>query len=94
MSVGSWLNLELSLATQAAMEIDRRKAAQLGPHERAAMLDRLICDWYSQRSVIEQALGRVGHLEVELALQQAPPFNPEPQPQHWRWARELLGGGG
>lgn len=90
MDAGAWLIPDLSLATQASMEIDRRRAAHLGIEELAALADTLICDWYRQRQIIDSALGRVRHLEVEVALLKCPPARREPEPQHWRWAKELL----
>lgn len=81
---------EPSLAGQAACEIDRRRAAHLSRDELHELADRLICDWYQHRSIIEKAHRWICRLEIEAALAAAPPSKPEPAPEHYRWAQELL----
>lgn len=89
MGSGDWFIPELSLATQCSQELDRRQAVKLTHHELQALADKLICDWYIQRNLIDRCLGRVRHLEVELALANAAPFS-RPAACHHAWARELL----
>lgn len=89
---GAWFIPELSLSSQAHQEVDRRQAVRLSHQELQALADRLICDWYLQRELVNRCLGRVRHLEVELALATAQPSTPEPEPCHFAWAREILGG--
>lgn len=91
MGSGDWFIPELSLASQCSQEIARRRAVKLTHQELQALADQLICDWYIQRNLIDRCLGRVRHLEVELALASAPPFS-GPEPCHFAWAQELLGG--
>jgi hypothetical protein len=89
--VDAWFIPDLSLPTELQMEADRRAAAKLSRDELNILADKLICDWYQQRELIDRALGRVRHLEVELALAGPPvPARREPEPQHLEWARELL----
>jgi hypothetical protein len=88
---GSWLIPELSLASQCNQEIDRRQAVRLSHQDLQALADRLICDWYLQRNLIDRCLGRVRQLEVEVALAQSEPIG-EPEPCHYAWAHEILGG--
>lgn len=72
------------------MEADRRAAAKLSRNELNVLCDKLICDWYQQRELIDRALGKVRHLQVEMALAAAPPAKREPEAKHLEWARELL----
>lgn len=72
------------------MEADRRAAARLNRDQLNMLCDKLICDWYQQRELIDRALGKVRHLQVELALATAPPAKRELEPHHLEWARELL----
>ena len=83
-----WLVPELSLPTQFDMERDRRAAARLGRDQLAIKTDELIQAWYHQHELIDRLLGKVRHLEVELALKDARPLGP-PSEEHHRWAREL-----
>jgi hypothetical protein len=91
MGSGDWFIPELSLATQCSQEIDRRRAVTLGHQELQELADRLIVDWYLQRNLIDRCLGRVRHLEVELALANAAPFS-RSAACHYEWAREVLDG--
>lgn len=87
----AWFIPTLSLPTELDMEIDRRKAAGLSPHELNMLVDKLIVDWYKQRELIDRALGKIRQLQVELALAGPPmPASREPEPQHLEWAKELL----
>ena len=63
----------ISLAEELEREIDRRHAAHLSRDDLAILVDRLIVDLYQRQSVLNQALGRVRQLEVELVLSGAPP---------------------
>jgi hypothetical protein len=73
------------------MECDRRKAARLTHQELMILADDLILSWYQHRNVLDQALGRVRQLEVEVALAEAPaPPISQPKAHHFEWARQLL----
>jgi hypothetical protein len=86
-----WLVPDLSLTDQLKMEIDRKRAANLSREQLAQLADSLIQDWWNHRSVIDRALGRVRHLEVELAMAGAPqPSKQEILSTHLRMARELM----
>ena len=86
----AWFIPTLSLQTELRMEADRRAAARLSRDELNVLADKLIRDWYQQRELIDRALGKIRHLQVEAALASAPPVKREPEPQHLEWARELL----
>ena len=86
----AWFIPTLSLQTELRMEGDRRAAAHLDHHSLSALADKLICDWYQQRELIDRLLGQVRHMQVELALAAAPPAKREPEDRHKQWARELL----
>lgn len=88
----SWLTPQLDLHTQLRQEQDRRAAARLSRDELAILIDKLILDWYTHSNLIDNLLGRVRCLEVELALSSAPPASTEPSDEHYRWAAELLSG--
>lgn len=88
----SWLTPQLDLHTQLRQEQDRRAAARLSRDELAILIDKLILDWYTHSNLIDNLLGRVRCLEVELALSSAPPASTEPSEEHYRWAAELLSG--
>ena len=85
----SWLDPTLGLATEASMEIDRRRAVRLTLHELQQVTDRLIVQAYNRQHVLSQALRRVAALEVELVLTKAPPLA-GPSDRHRQMARELL----
>ena len=86
----AWFIPTLSLPTELRMEADRRAAAHLDHHSLNALADKLICNWYQQRKLIDRLLGQVRHMQVELALASAPPAKREPEARHLEWARELL----
>ena len=89
---GDWLIPEVSLPTQLQMECDRRAAARLGRDELAGKIDELIQAWYMQHSLINRMLGEIRQLQVQVVLAGDPkPARHEPEPQHYRWARELMG---
>lgn len=83
----------LSLSRECQREADRRAAVKLSHHELQILADKLICDWYQDQDLIRRCFGKIGKLEVELALASRPDevINPQPKPQHFQWARELLG---
>ena len=88
----SWLIPKLSLITQAQMELDRRVAARMSRDQLCALVDDLIISWYQHMSSLDQALGRVRQLEVQVALAEPPkPGWPAPSAEHYRWAQELRG---
>ncbi len=88
----SFLSPTLSLPTQLEMELDRRVAAKMS---RAALLQKtheLIESWYMQHQMINEMLGAIRQLQVQVALAGPPrPARNEPEPQHFEWARELMG---
>lgn len=90
MDSDDWMIPDLSLSTQFTMEMDRRKVKHIDRDHLEALADKLICDWYLHRNIIDSALGRIRHLEVELALMESIPDMDEPDDHHWRWAKELL----
>jgi hypothetical protein len=81
----------LSLPTQLQMECDRRAAAQMNRDQQAIKIDELIQKWYHQHALIDQLLGEVRHLQVQVALGPAVPSKREPEQRHMEWALELLG---
>lgn len=86
-----WLVPELSVSTQLRQEVDRRAAANLSRDELAILTDKLIVAWYMHNELINNLLGRIRHLEVDVALSTAQPSTPEPSQEHYEWAKELLG---
>jgi hypothetical protein len=82
----------LSLPTQLEMELDRRAAARMSRDQLASKLDELIQQWYHQHALIDQLLGEVRHLQVQVALGPPVPSKPEPEQRHVEMARELLWG--
>ena len=82
---------DLSIAKELSREVDRRAAARMSHHELQILADKLICDWYTNQSMIESAFGRIGELQVQLALATAKPAPREPEARHFQWARDLLG---
>ena len=82
----------LSLSRECQREADRRAAVRLTHHELQMLADKLICNWYQDQDMIRRCFGKIGKLEVELALATRPEsINPKPEPRHFQWARELLG---
>jgi hypothetical protein len=86
----SWYTPELSLATQCQQEIDRRRAVQLDQQDLQMLTDKLICDWYVQRELINRCLARIRSMEVQIALATAPPSKREPSQCHFQWARQIM----
>ena len=91
--MASWLRSTLNLESELSLERDRRAAARLTRDELQILADKLICDAYNTHNLLAQAIARVTSLEVELMLAKAQPSKPEPGPQHWQWAKQLLGRG-
>lgn len=88
-----WLVPDLTLEVQLRRERDRRAAAHKSLDELAVIADKLIVDWYQHTTLIDNLLGRVRVLEVELALAQKPETNATslaPKDYHYKWAAELL----
>lgn len=85
------LTAELSLDRQFQREQDRRAAVRLDHQELQVLADKLICDWYANQSIIDQAFRRIGELQVQVALAAAKPSKRRPEPRHFEWARDLLG---
>lgn len=93
MDDSSWMIPTLSLQTQLSMERERRAAAHLDRDQLNIVVDRLIQLTYQQQELINRALGRVRHLEVELTLQSCAVPLAAPSEEHYRWAQDLLGKG-
>lgn len=85
-----WLIPQLSLCMEAQQELDRRTAARMDRDQLHALADELIVSWYEHQSVLDQALGRIRQLEVEVALASAPPAADTPSPEHYAMAREIM----
>jgi hypothetical protein len=85
-----WLIPQLDLQTQLRQEVDRRTAAHLSRDELAVLADKLIVDWYHHSELIDNLLGRVRRMEVDLALRDAKPSRPEPSEEHYKWAKQLF----
>ena len=85
-----WLVPQLDLQTQLRQEVDRRAAAHLSRDELAVLADKLIVDWYHHIELIDNLLGRVRRMEVDLALRDAKPSKPEPADEHYQWAKQLF----
>ena len=81
----------LSLPTQLEMECDRRAAARMNRDQQAVKIDELIQQWYHQHALIDQLLGELRHLQVQVALGPPVPSKREPEQRHVDWALELLG---
>lgn len=85
----AWLTGELSLPSQLHQETDRRAAAKLSRDELSILVDRLITDWYRHTTTIDALLGKVRHLQVEVALSSGVQGVPPPSPEHYEIAKEL-----
>lgn len=85
----AWLTGELSLPSQLHQEMDRRAAAKLSRDELSILVDRLITDWYRHTTTIDALLGKVRHLQVEVALSSGVQGIPPPSPEHYELAKEL-----
>ena len=68
-----WLVPELSLQMQLRQEVDRRTATSLSRDEQAILLDKLIVAWYHHTVLVDNLLGRIRSMEVQLALSTATP---------------------
>lgn len=87
---GAWLIPKLSLQSELLQENDRRIAARLDKDTLHALVDDLIVQWYQHQSIVDQALGRVRQLEVELALCDSIPWDGHVSDEHIQMARELM----
>lgn len=89
---GHWLTPQLSLATEARRELDRRRAVKLSHHELQVLADQLIVDWYTHRELVNRLLAKVQELEVRLVLADPKPSDSESWREYLEMAEELLGG--
>ena len=90
----SFLCPTLSLPTQLEMEKDRRAAARMSRDQLAEKMDELIQTWYMQQQMINEMLGAIRQLQVQVALAGPPvPAKRGPEQRHVEWARELMGRG-
>lgn len=87
-----WLIPQLSLCMEAQQELDRRTAARMDRDQLHALADELIVSWHEHNAVLNQCLGRIRQLEVELALAGAPRWQETPSEEHLRMAQQLLQG--
>jgi hypothetical protein len=85
-----WLVPELDLQTQLRQELDRRTAAKLSRDELSVLVDKLIVDWYHRSALLDNLLGRIRSMEVEMALLMAKPSPAAPTEEHYEWAADLL----
>ena len=85
----AWLTGELSLPSQLHQEMDRRTAAKLSRDDLSILVDRLITDWYRHTATIDALLGKVRHLQVEVALSSSVQGVPPPSPEHYEMVKEL-----
>ena len=85
----AWLTGELSLPSQLHQEMDRRAAAKLSRDELSILVDRLITEWYRHTTTIDALLGKVRHLQVELALSSGIQGIPSPSAEHYEMAKQL-----
>jgi hypothetical protein len=88
----SFLAPTLSLPTQLEMELDKRTAARMSRDQLVAKTEELIESWYMQHQMINEMLGAIRQLQVQVALAGPPvPAKRGPEPKHMEWARELMG---
>lgn len=87
---GAWLIPSLSLQSELHQEMDRRIAARIDKDTLHVLADELIVQWYQQQSIIDRALGRVRHLEVELALCDALPSDGHVSDVHMQMAQQVM----
>jgi hypothetical protein len=85
-----WLVPQLDLQTQLRLELDRRTAAKLSRDELSVLVDKLIVDWYHRSALLDNLLGRIRSMEVEMALLMAKPSPAAPTEEHYEWAADLL----
>lgn len=87
----SFLSPTLSLPTQLQMEMDKRAAARMGRQELVGRMQEMVESWYMQQQMINEMLGAIRHLQVQVALagDPKPPRN-EPEPQHYIWAAQVM----
>ena len=58
----------------------------------AEKMDELIQTWYMQQQMINEMLGAIRQLQVQVALAGPPvPAKRGPEQRHVEWARELMG---
>jgi len=88
----SFLAPTLSLPTQLEMELDKRTAARMSRDQLVAKTQELIESWYMQHQMINEMLGAIRQLQVQVALAGPPvPAKRGPEERHVQWARELMG---
>lgn len=85
---------ELPLARQLECELKVRSLQENGLKEPQALLDfavSLVRQNYNLEHAVLTTLGRIGHLQVELALA-ADPISPPPiDPRYYDMAKQVLG---
>jgi len=87
----SFLAPTLSLPTQLEMEKDRRAAARMSRDQLAERLDEMIQTWYMQHQMINEMLGAIRQLQVQVALAGPPvPAKRGPDPEHYVMARQVM----
>lgn len=87
----SFLAPTLSLPTQLEMEKDRRAAARMSRGQLAERMDEMIQTWYMQHQMINEMLGAIRQLQVQVALAGPPvPTKRGPDPEHYVMARQVM----
>jgi hypothetical protein len=84
-----WLTPQLSLESEARMQIELAQLRSCNESQLLISADELLRQWYQHRQVINNALQEIQKLKVQLLLADAPVFRPEPSQQHYAWAAEL-----
>jgi hypothetical protein len=87
----SFLAPTLSLPTQLEMELDKRTAARMSRDQLVAKTQELIESWYMQHQMINEMLGAIRQLQVQVALAGPPvPAKRGPDPEHYVMARQVM----
>ena len=73
------------------MELDKRTAARMSRDQLVAKTQELIESWYMQHQMINEMLGAIRQLQVQVALAGPPvPAKRGPEERHVVMARDLM----
>lgn len=86
-----WLFPQLSLESEALMQIQRAQLRECNEAQLLMFADALLQQWFMHRQVIMAAFAKIQKMKVEALLADAEPSKPEPAAEHYAWAAELLG---
>ena len=87
----SFLCPTLSLPTQLEMEKDGPGAGRMSRDQLAEKMDEMIQTWYMQQQMINEMLGAIRQLQVQVVLAGDPKRAKRgPEPKHMAWARDLM----